>query len=151
MNKQNHIISMIAIVIVIAGGAFYGGMQYAGKKAATQVAQNKNGGSFGGQRAGGGQRPAGMQGGGANGGAGDFASGEIISKDDTSATIKTRGGGSKIVFFSDKTSIDKSVSGVAGDLSIGQQITVNGKTGADGSLIAQSIQIRPLQPTKSAQ
>jgi hypothetical protein len=155
MDKKKHIISMVAIGIVIAGGAFYGGMQYGARNIQAKFAQdmqgrpggNFGGGANGGQRAGG----QGMQGarggqpGIANGGAGDFASGEVISKDDTSVTIKTRDGGSKIVFFSDKTLIDKSVTGATSDLSVGQQVTVNGKTSTDGILTAQNIQIRPLQ------
>jgi hypothetical protein len=159
MKKQNLVIIVVAGLILLSG-SFYGGMQYGAKNAIKiQVSQGgrNNVGSFagGGQRMvgqGGQQRAGGVQGGGmGNGGAGDFTAGEIIFKDDTSVTIKTRDGGSKIVFFSDKTLIDKSVSGATGDLSVGQQITVNGKTSTDGSVIAQNIQIRPFQvsqPTK---
>lgn len=142
---------IVITAIVVAVVAFYGGMQYSVKKTTSQIEQGRAGGNFGGgQRAGGGQgggqRGAGMQGGtGANGGAGDFASGEIIAKDDTSATIKTRDGGSKIIFFGEKTLIDKSVTGATSDLSVGQQVTVNGKTSTDGSITAQNIQIRPIQ------
>jgi hypothetical protein len=150
MKKQNLVIIVVAGLILLSG-SFYGGMQYGIKKVAkSQVAQGdrNSSGNFigGGQRMAGqsGQRGGGQSGAG-NGGAGDFTAGEIISKDDTSATIKTRDGGSKIVFFSDKTLIDKSVTGVTADLSVGQQITVNGKTSTDGSVIAQNIQIRPFQ------
>ena len=158
MKKQNLVIAIVVGVVLITG-TFYGGMQYGIKNTAkSQVMQgSRNSASAfagGGQRTAGqgGQRAGGTQGGGmSNGGAGDFAAGEIISKDGTSATIKTRDGGSKIVFFSDKTLVDKSVSGVTGDLSIGQQITVNGKASTDGSVVAQNIQIRPSQPTQISQ
>ncbi len=64
-----------------------------------------NGGQFNGQNRGqmgaGGQRPNGGRMMGGNG----MVSGEIISKDDTSLVIKNQAGGSKIVFYSDKTEI----------------------------------------------
>jgi hypothetical protein len=153
MNKKNHIISMVAIVIVVAGGAFYGGMQYGTSKTTATLAQGRNGGAGGGQRGFGGGAGGGQRGGapGANGGAGDFSGGQITSKDDTSITVKTRNGSSQIIFFAPSTTIDKSVSGTNSDLNVGQQITANGKSNPDGSLAAQNIQIRPAQPTQSAQ
>ena len=42
MNK-NHYIAVLAIVIIVGGGAFYGGMQYGASKAkATQIATKGN-------------------------------------------------------------------------------------------------------------
>ncbi len=152
MQKKNVFIGIVVALVLIAV-SFYGGMQYGAKNVASKIQAGGRGfaGAIGGaQRAAGqgGQRGVGMQGGaGANGGAGDFTAGEIISKDDTSVTIKTRDGGSKIVFFSDKTLIDKSVTGAIADLSVGQQITANGKANPDGSVMAQNLQIRPTQPT----
>ena len=159
MDKKNHIISMVAVIIVVAGAAFYGGMLYGASKstqASLQGAKGMAGGFGGGQRSGGaagqGQGGPGGQRGGANGGAvGDFASGQITAKDDTSVTVKMRDGSSKIIFFSGSTGIDKSVSGTGSDLSVGQQVTVTGKSSPDGSLTAQTIQIRPAQPAGSAQ
>ena len=65
MNKTSKIISGIAILLIIGGGAFYGGMVY-GKSnpAPRQGAQLNNRARFG-----------------ANGGGGNFISGDIISKD----------------------------------------------------------------------
>jgi hypothetical protein len=161
MKKQNLVIIVVAGLILL-GGSFYGGMQYEAENVSKkQLAQNeKSSGGVGrgtnadsGQRmvgGQGGQRGMGGQGANANGGAGDFAGGEIISKDDTSVTIKTRDGGSKIIFFSAKTLIDKSVSGSTGDLSVGQQVIANGKASSDGSITAQNIQIRPTQVSQPA-
>ena len=84
-----------------------------------------------------------MMGRGANGG--NFAIGQIISQDNTSITIKTQDGSSKIVFFSGSTQIGKLAQGSSSDLSIGEQVMINGQSNADGSIAAQNIQIRPDQ------
>lgn len=156
MQKKSIVIG-VAAGLVLIGGSFLIGMQYGIKNIAkSQVIQGgrNSAGNFAGgdQRMAGqsGQRAGGVQGDGmGNGGAGDFTAGEIISKDDVSATIKTRDGGSKVIFFSDKTAVDKSVTGGVSDLSVGQQVTINGKTSSDGSVVAQNIQIRPTQGMES--
>jgi len=143
MQKKNMI--NLAILIVIAGGMFYGGMLY-GKKVAIKAAPqsepgfgrgmgNRSGGANGGV-AGGQRGPAGS----------GFSAGQIISKDDTSITIKTREGGSKIVYYSGSTTIGKTTSGLTSDLNIGADVIVNGSSSADGSIAAENIQIRPAQP-----
>ena len=156
MDKKNHIIGMVVVILVIAGGSFYGGMQYGTSKAAAvaQAGRGAFGGGANGGARGGAGLGAGAQGGArgaANGAGGGFVSGQIVSKDDTSITIKSSDGSSKIVFFSGTTGIDKSVSGASSDLSVGEQVTAIGKTSSDGSLAAQSIQIRPAQPAQSPQ
>ena len=150
MNK-NHYIAVVAIVVIVGAGAFYGGMQYGANKAkATQVANRGNFGSGanGGQRSGvgaqGGQNGGGQRmNGGVSGASGGFVNGSIISKDDKSITVKSQDGSSKIIFFSDSTTVGKTVDGSASDLSAGQQVMVNGKANSDGSIAAQNIQIRP--------
>ncbi|MFZ2188702.1 MAG: hypothetical protein WAV73_04030 [Candidatus Moraniibacteriota bacterium] len=144
MNKKKHIMAMTGVIILIAGGMFYGGMLY-GKKVAVKAASqsepvfgrgmgNRAGGANGGVM--GGQR--GLAGAG-------FSAGQIISKDDTSITIKSRDGGSKIVYYSSTTSIGKTAPGAALDLLVGEDVMVTGTSSADGSIAAENIQIRPAQ------
>ncbi len=140
----------IIIVIIVGAGSFYGGMKYDQSKNPTA---NRNAGGFANLSSE--ERQARLQQFGAigqNGGArgtqanGGFATGEIISKDEKSLTIKLQDGGSKIVFFSDSTPIMKSASGTSQDLATGEQVTVTGTANQDGSISAQSIQLRPNLP-----
>ncbi len=143
---KNTIIWVIAL-LAIGGGAFWGGIQYSDAKikgGATgqpgMMGQYRNG-QAGGMGAGAGRR-GGMMG----QAGGGFLNGEIIAKDDKSVTIKLRDGGSKIVFFSGSTAIGKMTDGTAADLVVGKTVSAIGKAGTDGSVTADSIQIRPALP-----
>lgn len=155
-NHMNKLIPVvIAVVVVVGGGAFFGGMKYAESKsprggsaqADFQNLQNLSpeerqqrlqesganaGAGFRGGAAGGSQR----------GGGGGLTAGEIISKDEKSVTVKLQDGGSKIIFLSDSTEITKSAAGTLSDLEVGKNISVNGTANSDGSVTAQSIQLR---------
>ena len=140
MNKN---ITNIIIAVIIAGGAsFYAGMHYAQSKTVapanfanmTPEEQQALRGQFG-------NGAGGTRGGTRAGNTG--ASGEIISKDTTSITVKLRDGGSKIVFLSGTTPIMKTASGTPADLYVGAQINAMGTTNPDGSITAQTVQIRP--------
>jgi len=135
MNKVLPVVILVAVVAV--AGAFYGGMQYAQSKVPQGFRQLGTASAADGFR-------------GARSGAtaGSFGSGQIIAKDDKSITIKMQNGGSKIVFYSGTTEISKFVSGAASDLGVGNNVTVNGSANQDGSITAQTIQIRPaIAPT----
>jgi len=134
MEKNQTIIIFIIIVLIVGAGAFYGGMVY-GK---SQRNNTFNPGRLQGLNANGAQRGARQ---GANGG---IVSGQIISQDDKSVTLKLLDGGSKIIFFSDSTQITKSATGTVADLTTGENLMVNGTANADGSITAQTIQIRPV-------
>lgn len=135
MNAKT-IIGVVAVAVLVGGVSFYSGMQY------DKGVSRFEGGNFASQR---GQFGGGMGGGMMRGnrtGGGPMA-GEIIAKDDKSLTIKSLDGSSRIVFYSEETITTKSVSSSVSALSIGEQITILGTSNNDGSLIAQSIQVRP--------
>jgi hypothetical protein len=141
----------VAVVLLIAavGMSFYGGMRYERGRSAPAVAwrERAGGATPGGSAASGdGQRRM-MRGTGPNrsGQAGDFTAGEILSRDDKSITVKTREGGSRIIFVSDSTGIGKSVRGTVADLEVGRQVVVTGKNNPDVSVVAENIQIRPTE------
>jgi len=160
MNKKSIIITVV-VALVVGAGAFYGGTAYEKNSLNTQgLLRNANsqlgsrqGGTQGGGQPGqpgqGGRQQGGMMGGAGRGGnGGGFAVGQIIAKDDTSITIKGPDGSSKSIFFSGSTQVGKIAQGSSNDLVVGQMITTNGQTNADGSIAAQSIQIRPDKPVQ---
>ncbi len=134
MNSK--IIGSVVIVLIIAGGSFYGGMAYAKNNSTVSF---RSGSSNGQLTAGLGNRTGGSFGR-TNGG---FVAGEILSKDATSITVKMQDGSTKIVLVSKSTQVQKSISGTLEDLSIGTNVTVTGSANNDGSVTAQSVQIRP--------
>ncbi len=145
MDKK--IIMAVVITLIIAGGAgFYSGMLYGQNTNANSRADlNRQGTGFAagmGQRGGSAQQNAG------------FYGGEIIKKDNNSITVKLNNarlpdgqGSSQIILFSDTTKVTKSAEGSATDLIVGEQVTITGSKNQDGSLTAQSIQIRPASQT----
>ena len=158
-NGVKKIISSILIAAVVIGaGSFYAGMKYS--QSASPVVAGQGQGRFAQGGNGGG-----MGGGGGRGrNNGGFSGGEIIAKDDKSITVKLRmpgganadasgqnaqntQGGSKIIFLSASTQVMKAVSGSPADLTIGQQITAMGTQNSDGSINADTVQIRPASPT----
>lgn len=155
MKKQ---ISIAVLCVLIAGGGgFYGGIKYevskvgtgqfllAGLQNLSPAERQQRLQRFGTTQG------SGFQGrmGGGSGGRGGFITGEILSKDNTSITVKLNDGGSKIIFLSASTTISKSSKGSLSDLELGARVMANGVTNSDGSVTAQAIQLSPQQPIRA--
>lgn len=130
MNTKN-ITIVTALMVLVGVGSFCAGTQYSSnqKRGFANIP-----GDFQGQRIGNRQNGNGQNGG--------FANGEVISKDDKSLTVKLRDGGSKIIFISEKTTVGKMSTGSISDVAQGANITVMGTANADGSISAQTVQLR---------
>jgi len=135
MSKNKKIIYMIVGVIVLAG-TFYGGMTYGGNNVRAAIMSRGLGlgqnTTFAGAR--------GTRGVGAFGGA---TTGQVVAKDSQSITVSTADGGSKIILINNNTPVSKQASGSMTDIVVGTEISITGTTNQDGSVSAQSVQIRP--------
>lgn len=135
MNK-NIIVGAIVGILVIGGGSFYAGTKFTGANESGRPVMGQDG-QFrtgqNGQGLGGARMGQGMGGG--------ITTGVILSKDDTSITVKLTDGGSKIVFLTASTTITKSSTGSMGDLVVNENVVVNGSANSDGSINAQFIQL----------
>ena len=149
--KNKKMISLVVGFVVVALVFFLIGSSYGKGKALVvgnvgQLGQMRSGGTGGGFT--GGQR------GGRAGGGNVF--GTILSKDANSITVELRsmgpnngtaqnvaqGSGSKIVFYTNKTIVAKTVDGTLADLVVGKAVSVSGTANPDGSVNADSIQLR---------
>ena len=127
--SKKYLVTAIVVLLVVCGGSFYGGMIY-GKSKNTRP-------SFAGGNFQGAKNRSGING-------SSLTFGDIISKDNNSITLKlSDNAGSKIVFYSDATQISKFDAGTASDLVKDVSVSITGTPNSDGSVTAQSIQIRP--------
>lgn len=144
MNKHfenNKAFAAIVVLVGACGLSFWGGMTYA--KSQSEFA--RNGFAPGTNNMMRGTRGPNMM-------AGGFAAGTVKSKDATGFTVELRGGpnsangssvGSRIIFVDSTTQFGKTVTGTIDDIIVGENVLVSGKSNADGSITAQSVQIRP--------
>jgi hypothetical protein len=131
---KNNMALIVLIVILVAGGAFYGGMQY-------QKNQRGAGGfnrQFG--AAAGGSGVFGVR----NGGVNRPVYGDIIQSDANSITVKMQDGSTRIILVSSTTSINKAAEATSADLKVGEKVSVFGAANNDGSMTAQNIQLNPV-------
>ncbi len=134
---MNNTVKIIIITVIAVGVGFFGGMKYGQSSSASAATSARV--AFAGR---GGTR-GGAAGAGALGAGGGFVSGQILSADSQSITVSMATGGSKIIFLSASTTVMKATNGSVSDLTPGTTVTATGSTNSDGSITAQSIQIRP--------
>ncbi|KKQ70846.1 MAG: hypothetical protein UT33_C0015G0014 [Candidatus Peregrinibacteria bacterium GW2011_GWC2_39_14] len=135
MTKKMKIAAVAVGAVVLVGGVFYGGMKYG---------QSSFGGKAGGFGSGLNQTSIERQVRSRMQTGGGFVNGEVLSKDDKSITIKLNNGGSRIILLSGTTKVMKDSEGAIGDVAVGSNVMITGAVNADGSMNAQSIQIRPV-------
>jgi hypothetical protein len=132
--KASNSFLLAVVAVAIAGGSFYGGMMFQKSRQPSSPREFFAQGQRGDLQAARRNPASGAQ----------MASGEVVSKDDTSVTLKLQGDeGSKIILLASSTSIGKMAQGTADDLAEGTNVVVTGSSNADGSMTATMIQIRP--------
>lgn len=120
---------MIGVAIVLVLVAFFVGKSYGASHAKSATTGTFARTSFAGA--------------GRTRGAGAFSTGSILSVSGNTLTMSLQSGGSQIVVLGTSTPILKSTVGTTADLTAGTNVMITGTTNSDGSLTAQSIQIRP--------
>jgi len=133
--KNKKIVLSISVCLIIGLLSFWGGTVFSNSKKPVNQFANRQG-DF--SQNSGGKINQGVRG----GMGGELISGEVLSIDTESITLKLRDGGSKIIFFSPTTKIEKTTEGIASDVVIGKTIMINGTSNSDGSVSAALIQFK---------
>jgi hypothetical protein len=128
--KKNWLTIVLCVVCAIV--FFFVGMFY-GKGTASTSSLAGRGFSSSSARGLGGSR---------SGSGGGFASGQVAAKDSQTITLQLPNGNSEVVFYSSSTQVIKPTAAALSDVVNGTQVMIGGTQNADGSLTAQSIQIR---------
>jgi pectate lyase len=129
INKQIIVSSLISIIV--AGGIGY----YVGSHRVS-TASNMRQGMMG-------QAGLGARGGFARGASGGMVNGSVVSLTDNVLTLKARDGGSRVILFTAGTKVTKSVDGARTDVKDGVNVVILGTQNTDGSITAETVQIRP--------
>ncbi len=131
MNMKK-ILPLIIISALLVSGVAYAGYRYVQGKKTAAGPQNGQWQNQGGPNSG--QKGAGMR------RAGGMVAGEISGKGADNLTLKLPEGGSKIVFYSNTTKVVLYSDITAGDLVVGDEVTVIGNKGDGGGITAVSVQ-----------
>jgi len=134
--KKNTAIIGAVLVAIVFFGAGYGVAHFT--QAATPA---RSGGNFGAMGTNGARTrgAAAFAGGGA-------VSGELLKKDGTSMSVKTRDGSTRLILLTPSTQATKMVTGTMDDIPVGSTVMVSGTANSDGSVTAQMVQLRPQMP-----
>lgn len=131
LNKQTVTTALISIILA-GGGGYYIGSHKQGAQSARIGAQFGQGG-IGGQR-------GGFARGGPNG---NMINGDVVSLSSNILTVKGRDGGSRVILLTGSTKVSKSVAGDKADVKEGTSVLILGTQNSDGSVTADTVQIRP--------
>ena len=136
MKRTVWIILGIVVLLLVAGGSFFGGTVYGKNQAQTAFAARRQGGFDGanGQGQPGANARAGGQGG---------IFGQIDSIGDGVLVIKDNNGQQTQVKVTDTTLIEKQAAVKLTDLETGETVIVSGSKGTDGVITARSVQVAP--------
>jgi len=146
MKKTTIVPIAVILGLILIGVAFWGGVHFGNRRGNNF----SNRGIMNWEKGAGQNFGAGMMNGGKNlKGSADagILSGEVTAKDNETITVKTKDGGSRIIFYSHSTAITKSTSGTIHDVAAGANLMITGSTNTDGSLTATIIQIRSAAET----
>jgi hypothetical protein len=72
-----------------------------------------------------------------------MVNGSVVSLTDNVLTLKARDGGSRVILFTAGTKVTKSVDGARTDVKDGVNVVILGTQNTDGSITAETVQIRP--------
>ncbi|MFH1171281.1 MAG: hypothetical protein V1778_01955 [bacterium] len=139
MKKTSGIVLSVILVLLAAGGGFYGGMRYQKSKSPTlpSFAGRFNGQPGTGNGSTNGSRRFG------EGNGGSVVRGTLSQVSGNTATVKLSDGSSKIVIIGSNATITKSDTATASDLTDGQTVMIIGTTNSDGSVTATDVQLNP--------
>jgi len=139
MNRVMKISLSVLMLVLVAGGSFYGGLVYG--KGQALVAEPGARGGF----PGGGMPPAGQAGQGATGAAaqGGMLFGEIKQIADGTLVVSDSNGKQTQVHVTDTTLVQKQAAVTVADLKQGETVMVSGSQASDGSITARSVQVAP--------
>jgi hypothetical protein len=122
-----HIVWLVIAIVALGGGFFWGKASGAASHTA----------GFAGAYSSSTRRTAG----GAAGGG--LVTGAIAVIDSSSITLQLANGNSEVVFYSTSTPVSEPTTVSVNTLKVGTTIMVGGTSNSDGSLTAQTIQVRP--------
>ncbi len=141
MNRVTQIILGVVILIIVAGGSFYGGMVYGASQAQSSRSSGARfaGGPYGNGQGGGQGQGQGQRGFGQGGG----VFGQISEIGEGYMLVTANNGKQTKVQVTDTTLIEKNASVKLTDLAKGETVMVSGSQGADGTVTARSVQVAP--------